>query len=318
MKHSIERGIAQAGLVLVALLAFAPVAAHATVESDAVKLASCDNGLLTSCTDTGYLNTTPGSATSAFIGSPSVGGALATFTTAFNSWDVANGDGWTLVNGGTLNIGISVAIGVSASNLAGGLSPVIFTLSGGSATLLNQLEWTQALVINYTPLEGSLSTPIETLDTFSLSQNAEDANRYFPKSCVKASSGASPQGGAFCGPIYPFQYGSTLSRTRSTASRSASIPSTTRLKAIGRTRASRRSRCSSTVNASTDTLTVYQGVEYGFSLSASLGSSLLAKELAAAGSPVPEPSTWAMTLGGFLGLGLLRFAARRRTVAFAA
>jgi len=50
----------------------------------------------------------------------------------------------------------------------------------------------------------------------------------------------------------------------------------------------------STVSPTSDMLTVYQGVRYGFLLVA-----------------VPEPSTWAMLLAGFAGLGFAGYRARR-------
>ena len=202
------------GLILTALLAFMAVAAHAASANElsaAVTLPSCNGGLLRNCADTRHLSTASAGETSPFIGSPAVGGAVATFASAFSAWDAANGDSWKLVNGGNLDVRINPTIGNSASDFGGGISPVIFTLSGASAALLSQLVWTQALLVNYEPLEGPLLKPIETLDTFSFSQDAKGDNPDFPKSCTRASSGASPSKGAFCGPIYPFQYGATLS-----------------------------------------------------------------------------------------------------------
>ena len=122
--------------------------------------------------------------------------------------------------------------------------------------------WTQALVVNYTALTPGLAEPIETLDTFSLREGSPG----FPTSCVPASSGASPSGGAFCDPIYPFQYGDTLANfslagiplgvdpfidAPSGLWPNASFDAITLLSAV----------------TAPDTLTVYQGVEYGFTLS---------------------------------------------------
>ena len=304
---------AQFCLGVSAFLTLAPAGASAAVRNETLTLRSCDNGLLTNCADTAHMSTTLAGANSRFIGSPVVGRSVATFTTAFDAWDAANGDKWKLVNGGALPLKINTTVGLSAGNDGAGLSPVIFTLSGGSPSLLSQLEWTQALVANYTPLEGSLTAPIETLDTFSLSQDAAGDNPGFPGTCVSAGRGASPSGGAFCGPVYPFQYGSTLSNDAldgvplgvdpfydapEGAWPNASFDAITLL---------------SSVNPSTDTLTVYDGVAYGFSLRASAGGRALG--LSRAADPIPEPSTWALALCGFAAVGFARCAARRSSAA---
>ena len=227
---------------------------------------------------------------------------MATFASAFSAWNAANGDAWKLMNGGALNLGVSAEIGVSASNSTGGLSPVLFTLDGGSPRLLSRLEWTQALVVNYSALAGSLSKPIETLDTFSFSQDPEGHNPNFPKTCARASSGASPRGGAFCGPIYPFQYGATLSNDVLDGVRLGVDPFYDAPQGAWPNASFDAITLLSSVNPSTDTLTVYQGAEYGFSLHA-LGRSPTAGLLAAA-APIPEPSTWAMAIWGGLGADL--------------
>ena len=87
-------------------------------------------------------------------------------------------------------------------------SPVIFTLSGASAALLSQLVWTQALVINYTPLAGSLSRPSRRSTPSASARTPRATTPTSRRPASTASSGASPSGGAFCDPIYPFQYGS--------------------------------------------------------------------------------------------------------------
>ncbi len=229
--------------------------ASGAVETNSVTLSSCFGGAYRSCTDAGSLSTTFASAGSAFIGSPIVGGGLATFTTAFDAWNAANGGAWTLVNGGVLeNVSITATIDLSPTTLpsdsqyVAGLAPVIFEISGSglNATLLSELVWTQALVVNYAPLVGLLSAPIETLDTFSLSQDPQGDNPNFAKSCSVWSNGAGAKDSTFCDPIYPFQYGTSVADTtpRSearTTGRSATTCSTTRPKASGPTRASRRS-----------------------------------------------------------------------------
>ena len=292
------------GLVLAGFLALAP-AAHGKVTSSATTAPTCLTltGTASNCVDTAFLTTTTVGANSDFFG------VSATFTTAFNAWDAGNGDAWTLVNGGTVDVSISPHITLSASPETAGLGEVLFTLNGSQQTLSN-LVWTQALIITYSPLTGPLSHPEATLDTFSLSQNAAGSNPNFPKTCVAPSSGASPANGAFCGPIYPFQYGSTLA-TETVNSVTLGVdpfydapqgdwPNAT-FDAI---------TLLSTVSAATDTLTVYQGVNYGFTLTAESSASAAALSGAGAILNVPEPSTWAMLGLGFAGLALARY---RRT-----
>ena len=289
---------------LATILVLGPRVARASVSGASVTVPICytsTGAMRTNCTDTGFHETSLVGATSEFIGSPTVAGssAPATFTSAFDAWNEANGDDWTLVDGATVDVSIDPHFGLDADDELGGLNPVLFTLSGGSPQLLSTLVWTQALVVNYTPLLGALPQPIETLDTFELSQNADDDNPYFPATCVPASSGASPEGGAFCGPIYPFQYGSTLENDTIDGislgvdfffdSPEGNWPD-------GR---SDGITLLSSVDEATHTLTVYQGVAYGFTLT------------------VPEPPAWVLMLIALPGLLLVRRWPPRRQAAAA-
>ena len=264
-----------------ASLASGLVEARAQIVSGSASIPFCftATGVGANCTDTGYLNETPVGANSTFIGAPEVGGSAtpATFTSAFGAWNAANGDHWKLVNGGVADVTVTPSlVGLGANAYGGGLDPVIFTVSG-PAGVLKHLVWTQALVVNFSPLYGPLSAPIQYLDSFDFSQNAAGDNPYFPTTCSPASFGASPPGGAFCGPVYPFQYGSTLNGQRFDGVPlgvdpfvdapeggwpNASFEAITLLSAV----------------TAPDTLTVYQGVAYGFTLS------------------VPEPPTWALLM----------------------
>jgi hypothetical protein len=294
---------AASGLALTALLALAPAGARAAVVTQSYTLSSCDNGALTNCTDTLSLNTTLAGAASDFIGNPNFGGSLATFTTAFNAWNAAQvaagGPNWTLVDGGALsNVTIQAYIGASEGNFVAGLSPVLFTIGGETQVQIPNLVWTQALVVNYSPLLGTLSTPFQTLDTFSLSQDGTNPN--FPTSCSTWSNGAGSANATFCGPIYPFQYGTSYVNY-GLVTPSGTIPlgadffydapqggwPNASFDAI---------TLLSTVNASTDTLIVYQGVEFGFSLTV---------------DPIPEPATSAMLIAGLAGVGLAGYARRK-------
>ncbi len=305
MRTWIQRDLALKCLALAALVTLGPATAQATVESAKLSLPSCLTlgGAGSDCTDTAFLNTNLVGATSEFIGSPSVNGATATFTTAFDAWDEASGGAWKLVNGGTISVSTSAYTGINASVDGAGLSPVLFTVSG-SQTILKNLVWTQALVINYSPLTGPLAKPEETLDTFSLSQNAAGANPNFSKACAPASSGASPSGGAFCGPIYPFQYGSTLADYSLDGRQLGGDPFYDAPEGDWPNAGFDAITLLSSVNEQTDTLTVYQGWSYGFTLSAEEPTANISgsKSLVLTGI-VPETSTWVMMVLGFAGLG---------------
>ena len=296
---------ALAGLALSAMWALAPVGAHAAVESASVSEPSCDGGLLTSCVDTAYMNTSLVGANSQFIGSPVIAGSStpATFTSAFDAWDAANGNSWKLVNGGVLSLSINAHVGLDAGQFSAGLQPVIFTISGASSSLLSRLVWTQALVANYTPLQGPLAEPIQTLDTFSFSQNAAGSNPNFPTTCGAGSAAA-------CGPIYPFQYGSTLSQDQLDGVPLGVDPFYDAPQGEWPDASFDAITLLSTMSTATDTLTVYDGVSYGFALSA-FGNVSAAGALQAS-SAIPEPSTWAMMLIGFGGLGFLGYRQTRR------
>jgi hypothetical protein len=278
-------------------------------------LTSCDTatGVDTKCTDELFLNSTLVNGTSPFVNSPKVGGVTATFTTAFSAWDQANikagGAAWTLAYGGYLPISTSAHVWTNASVYGAGLGSVIFTVNG-SSQLLSALVWTQALIINYSTLTGPLSTPIETLDTFSLSQNAAGSNPNFPKTCAAASSGASPSGGAFCGPIYPFQYATEYQNYSLDGVRLGVDPFYDAPEGDWPNASFDAVTLLSFVSQATHTLTVYEGWSYGFALNAigqSTSAALLRSRVLSA--TIPEPSTWAMMVLGFAGLG---FAGYRR------
>lgn len=291
------------GLMLAALAACVPAAAHAKVVSGSSSIASCltTSGSASNCTDRFFISTTFAGLTTSFLGVPQ-----ATFTSAFNSWNAVNGGLWTLVNGGAVNVTITPHLQATADALAGGLGEVLFTLNGSQQTLAN-LVWTQALVINYSPLTGALAAPELTLDTFSLSQDPAGDNPSFPKTCVAASSGASPAGGAFCGPIYPFQYGSTLANETYNGVPLGVDPFYDAPQGLWPNNSFDAISLLSSVSPSTDTLTVYQGVNYGFSLAvgSSSGATASASALDGIVLSAPEPSTWATLIAGFAGLGLM-------------
>ncbi len=292
-----RRRAAPRGLLLFAGFALAPASANAAIESRSYTLGSCAGGIYHDCRATSFLSTEPAGADSAFIGSPSFGGSPATFTRAFDAWNAAAGGGWRLIEGGSLDLTISPHVEVSTNDSEGGLFPVLFTIGVADPATLAPLSWTQAIVTNDSPVAGRLSPPVMTLDTFSFSQNAEGDNSQFPKTCVPAAAGATPRGSAFCGPIYPFQYGTALSGYTLNGIPLGDNPFVDGPAGPWPDSSFQAVTLLSAVSTATETLTVYQGVSYGYGLAVNV---------------IPEPATWALALCGFAVLGLARAGLRGR------
>ena len=329
-----------AGAALVGALSFADPAG-ATILTATDTLSSCAGGTAKNCTDTGYLSNTIASAITPFIGGsfPGANPALYDFTNAFNDWNAANGGGWTLVNGGTLNLSLSVSMGLSASSAGGGIGDIIVNISnyqpapGGPS--LSQLVWTQGLFVNYSPTLGNLATPDLTLDTYSLSKGSSGSGGDFERACAPipgqnpganntkpATIGPTPANSAYCDPIYPFQYGSeytgdTLDGVRLGTDFFFDAP-----EGAWPSDAFRGIDLLSTVTYDTNSagvvtgkvLTVYQGIEYGFTLSdtpssgGTRGNVFLSADL-----DVPEPGAGWLFVTALTLLGAMRaFAARQR------
>jgi hypothetical protein len=178
------------------------------------------------CTNTVFLSTDTPNDVTGFIGGSIAGAdpALADFTTSFNDWNAANGNLWTLINGGTLNMPISATLSPAIGSGGGGVGSIIVTLGDYTPTTgqpsLSQLVWTQALFTNYTPTGGVMNSPVVTLDTYSVSAGSPGSGGAFQSPCVPipgrspgannntpSTIGAVPTNSAYCDPIYPFQYG---------------------------------------------------------------------------------------------------------------
>jgi hypothetical protein len=273
-----------------------PATAGAVILSGSATLPSCEtaNGTIGPCTDTAYVSEDVADLSSSFIGGQIAGAdpALAGFQTAFDDWNSATGDLWQLVNGGDLNLSLGVDLGLSLGSGGGGLDPVIATVSDYSPTAgeptLSQLVWTQALFIDYTPTAGLTSSPVITLDTYSLSAGSSGSGGVFQTTCAPipgqhpgannttpATIAATPSNRAYCDPIYPFQYASeyngySLDNVPLSTDFFFDAPAGPWPDA-----AFRAITLLSTVTFETDAsgditdriLTVYQGISYGFSLS---------------------------------------------------
>jgi hypothetical protein len=193
-----------------------------------------------------------------------------TFQSAWNAWDASGGgQGWTLDYagdpGGTFNVTTATAQQFSGVTL-GGLT-ININLSGltlPTPGVNQQIVWAQGLYVNYTPGPGTIVPGYYAMDTSTLSS----------LTCG---------GSIFCPPAYPYQYNDDHFYDQPKDYYQA--PGTTQaffdadayiaLEDFG-----------------TKTLTIYDGISYGFQNYVS-----------------PEPSAWVLIGSGFVAVLLAR---RRR------
>ena len=333
------------GLGLIVLAVGSVRQASATVISETSTIASCSTaqGTINGCADTVYYSTAEATDTTAFIGGTVAGHdpLAADFATAFGNWNAANGDAWTLVDGGVLNLGLALTIGPSLGSNTGGLAPVIANISnytpGATDPSLSQLAWTQALFTDYTPTGGlSQFSPTITLDTYSLSHGSSGSGGIFTGACTAipgapvadnnttpSTIGATPTGTAYCDPLYPFQYGALPPGT----TLAGGYPVSTGFFYDGpqgpwATGAFRGIALLSTVTYDTnssgavtgDVLTVYQGINYGFSLGSAPGATASAADVVTTDltTPVPEPAAITTLITGLSATVLTRTRRKRK------
>ena len=206
----------------------------------------------------------------AHLGLTSIGGGDAEFKKSFDAWNATNAAGskWTLANGGALpggELNVTIFDAFAQSDVGGLEISVDWTYAGADKS---DYKWSQGLYDNYL-LDGSIVPPFSEMDIKGGACNNKD------------------QPGAanwYCGPLYPYQYGDRHFYDR---------PAGPWPNASFEARA-----FISKANFTTRELTIYEGVNYGFVLSA---------------QAVPEPITLLLVLPGVAGLARRRWIARYRS-----
>jgi hypothetical protein len=270
-------------------------------------IANCSAGAakFTNCVSTAFVSGTAATITSNYLAGKFNGTAptTQTFQSAFNTWNAAQTSGvtWTLVNGGALNnLTLTVKpFTASATAGTGGISNITVSVTPGAGyngPSINQLVWTQGLYTNdspTTPFGSYIDPPANTLDSYSFSKGGNGSGGAFKKAPqalpsppansnnVTVDIGASAANTAYADPIYPFQSANkSFFDGPALGWPSASFRAIALLSTVSET-------TDNTGKVTAATLTVYDGVSYGFDLSATA-------------SPVPEPGTPLLLAGGLL------------------
>jgi hypothetical protein len=234
-----------------------------------------------SCGATGYLSWGSSVSTTElfnFSGFNNSGGAgEERFLDSFNAWtNTAAGAGWTLVDGGQLDLDYHISqFETFAAPSSGGVNITIDIArqDGYTGPALNTLVWTQALAINYLVTDAAgvnHSPPVFSLDTFAFNLGGSA----IPAGATCDNNGAG--GKPYCDPAYPFQYADQHFFDGPTGVYPAD--------------SFRGIALLSSIDRATSTLTVYDtGVNYGFDLWVS-----------------PEPGTLFLIPAGLGAIFLLR------------
>lgn len=242
----------------------AAVTITAAKTTDTATVATCKSGAFKDCTSKAHVDkATP------------LAGGNADFKKAFDDWNGAQAANakWSLVDGGALPGGdFTVSQFQATANTSFGGMSIIVDWSYAGADKSSYL-WSQGLSINYAPGMLASGTPDAT-SSFKLDTDAFSKLTACNNTDVGAVWNASPtMGNYYCGPAYPFQTGA---RQLGDGPKGPWPNSSFEAYAFV-----------SKVDASARKLTLYEGVEYGFVLSA---------------TPVPEPGAWQLTV---VGIGLL-------------
>ena len=281
------------GGIALAVFAEGASASVITIVPEAPYTAStpnCKNGAKTfkDCVSTAIISEDDATITSTFLEGAYNGTAPTdqTFNTAFENWDKTQTTGvtWTIMNGGALDdLTLTVdPFEASATQTAGGIGDITVMLTmqkGYSGPPLGELVWAQAVYANFSPGGGGQAN---TLDVFSVTHGgslrgctALPAPPPNSDNVTVAIPGINPLLGQYCDPIYFYQFGNKRFVDAPTGSwPDASFRAIALLATVSET-------TNNAGQVTAATLTVYDGVSYGFDLSA---------------AAVPEPSSLALAL----------------------
>jgi hypothetical protein len=223
------------------------------------------------------------------------------FQQAFDSWNASVNKSWTLANGGALGGYFDVtsfAPEESTGWTAGGvlIDVDISHITGLPALTDNEsLIWVQALYVNYDVNSNSIIDPVYHLDLASSQCNVNGPN-------------------AWCAPAYPYQYASGSYSTGHFHDEPSAL-----YQGLGSTQAFFDANTYLAIeNTANNTLTVYDGVCYGFQNEVSSSRDSFspiapgANTCGAASAASPEPGVLTLCISGLaamLSIGRKRYRA---------
>jgi hypothetical protein len=276
------------------------ITAPAVANSTAQVAGPCtieQGGTAPGCGSHAFVDTNVASSTSGFYNAVSFNGApnLAgkNFSTAFSTWNAANGNNWTLIDAGNLlDVKFNVSqFNATATQTLGGLQITVNLQNykpGANDPTIGQLVWSQGLAISFRPPNGlTTSPPFNTMDSFSFNQFAGgcDALPGAPNAnnnTTPSSFGANPSNG-YCDPVYPFQ---NAAKDFGDAPKGSYALDSFRGIAMLSTVTFKTNNVGAIIERD---LTVYGGVNYGFDVFV-----------------VPEPSTVVLLIAGAVMMAAMR------------
>jgi hypothetical protein len=246
--------------------AFLMLGAH---EASAISISLTDVATIPAC-NPNYVNCT----STAHLGLGSIGGTAidADFKKSFDAWNATNAAGstWTLANGGALPGGsftVNTFHAIALPDVGGLEIRVLWTYEGADKSDYN---WTQGLFDNYDLTTGNIVPPFYEMDVRGGACNNKDSK--------------TDEANWYCPPYYPHQYGDRHFYDK---------PLGPWPNSFFEARA-----FLSKADFTTRELTLYEGLNYGFQLSA---------------ETVPEPATLLLVLPVLAGLAHKRWTIRRRS-----
>jgi len=263
MKIQSIASIAAGALAATLFLSTAPAARATTLLIDA---GQCGNG--GSCVATnGTVTATAYQPTEIQSG---VGTAWANFQAAFNSWDASVGNAWTLATGNLsaeANLDVTLYRAYLCGGLCGGAEINITYNNGGNPP---------------NPISGGTINDGDAVWSQSIKTNQKLAGSLPGNPYLDNNS---PNNRSLDPPAYPYQYNGSIFYDKPARDAYAVWLADAWI---------------STADYTNKILTVYDGVEWGFTV------------------VTPLPSTWTMLIVGFVGLGFFAYRGTKKRTAFAA